>query len=255
MGLGVGDTAGLVVGIAVAVGLGVGDTEGLGVMVGVGVGHFGKAVGAIEIKGVPTGAVVGCGVGTGVFGTGVLVGLTWAAVAVNFAALAAAVALALAVAVDRAITVWLATAVKKASFTTAVCATTVPALLVAGTSRVGLGVGGTGEGEAVGSGTGVTVGKFGLGVMVGKAVGSRAGGEGVTTIVTAGRVLVATGVSITATAVRVTFGLELFPADRARITRKAINRIMAAGIKTIATLVGLVCLAHQVRGRGGGVRS
>jgi hypothetical protein len=225
-------------------------------MVGVGVGHLGRAVGAIEIKGVPTGAVVGNGVGTGVLGTGVLVGLTWAAaVAVNFAALAATVALALAVAVDRAIAVWLAMAVWKASLTTAVAATTVPALLVAGTSIVGVGVGGAGVGEAVGKGTGVTVGKFGLGVMVGKAVGSKAGAEGVTTIVTAGRVFVATGVWILATTVSVTLRLVLFPADIARITRKAINRIIAAGIRTIATLVGLLCLAHQFRGRGGGTDS
>lgn len=123
---------------------------------------------------------------------------------------------------------------------------------MAGTFIVGVAVGATGEGVAVGNGTGVTVGKFGLSVMVGSAVGNKAGGEGVTTIVTAGKVLVATGVSFRATEVLVTFLLELFPADKARITRKAISKIIAAGIKTMATLVGLVCLAHQLRGRGGG---
>ncbi len=127
--------------------------------------------------------------------------------------------------------------------------------MVAGTFIVGVGVGSSGVGEAVGKGTGVTVGKFGFGVIVGKAVGSKAGGDGVTTIVTAGRVLVATGVSITATAVFVTLRLVVFPAEIARIARKAINRIIAAGIRTTATLVGLLCLAHQFRGRGAGIGS
>jgi hypothetical protein len=58
-----------------------------------------------------------------------------------------------------------------------------------------------------------------------------------------------------ATTVSVTFRLLLFPAEIARIARKAINRIIAAGIRTSATLVGLLCLAHQFRGRGGGVGS
>jgi hypothetical protein len=165
--------------------------------------------------------------------------------------LAAAVALAFAVAVALTAAVWLATAVKKALFTTAVAAMAVAAPLVAGTSIVGVGVAGRGEGVAVGKGTGVTVGKFGFGVIVGKAVGSKEGGEGVTTIVTAGMVLVPTGVSMTATLVFVTFGPEVFPADKARIARNAINKIITAGNKTIATLAGLLCLVHQFRGRAG----
>ncbi len=149
----------------------------------------------------------------------------------------------------------MARAVKKALLTWAVPATAVAAAFVAGTFIVGVAVG-SGRGVAVavalGKGTGVTVGKSGFGVIVGKEVGSGAGGEGVTTIVTAGRVLVGSGVWLTATTVAV--GRKLFEllAERAKKARKATSKIITAGIKTSAIRVGLLCLDHQLGGGDGG---